>query len=89
MNPLPPRLEWAASFGRRVHRRRTELGLTLSELGAAVGSHRQSVWRWEHGEQLPDAYDLLRLARALRCTVWRLTDAPLPPLLIKPSNQAE
>lgn len=65
MNPLPPRDAWAAAFGARVHRRRKELGLTLSELGGAVGSHRQSVWRWEHGEQLPDAYDVAAIARAL------------------------
>lgn len=80
MRPPIPREVWAANFGRRVAARRRHLGLTLSDVGEKVGCHRQSVWRWEHGEQLPDAYDLLRLARALRCTVWRLTDAPLPPV---------
>lgn len=72
MTAMPPRPEWAAAFGRRVHLRRTELGLTLSELGAAVGSHRQSVWRWEHGEQLPDAYDVAAIARALSVEPSRL-----------------
>ncbi len=79
MQDMPPRPEWAVAFGSRVHRRRKELGLTLSELGTAVGSHRQSVWRWEHGEQLPDAYDLAAIARALRCSVWRLIDGPVAP----------
>jgi transcriptional regulator with XRE-family HTH domain len=74
MTVLPPRPEWAAAFGARVHKRRKELGLTLSDLGAAVGSHRQSVWRWEHGEQLPDAYDVAAIAKALRIQPSRLLD---------------
>lgn len=77
MTPLPPRPEWAAAFGRRVHQRRKDLGLTLIALGAAVGAHKQSVWRWEQGQQLPDAYDLAALAKALRCSVWRLIDGPV------------
>jgi transcriptional regulator with XRE-family HTH domain len=81
MKPLPPRDDWATAFGRRVAARRRQLGYSLSELGERVGSHRQSVWRWEHGEQLPDAYDLFALSKALRCTVWRLTEAPLPPVV--------
>jgi len=69
------RSEWAAAFGQLIAARRTARGLTLSELGSMLGSHRQTVWRWEHGEQLPDAYDLCRIAEALGCSVKSLLPA--------------
>jgi len=56
---------WAAAFGSLIAARRTARGLTLAELGSMLGSHRQTVWRWEHGEQLPDAYDLRCSVRSL------------------------
>lgn len=66
---MTDRPTFAIQFGALVHARRKKRQLTLAALGALVGVHEQSVWRWEHGEQLPDAYDLARLARALGCSV--------------------
>lgn len=75
---MTDRPTWAAAFGALIAARRTVRGLTLAELGSMLGSHRQTVWRWEHGEQLPDAYDLCRIAEALGCSVRSL----LPPLRV-------
>lgn len=66
---MTDRPSFALQFGSLVHSRRKKRQLTLAELAALVGVHEQSVWRWEHGEQLPDAYDLSRLAAALGCAV--------------------
>ena len=66
---MTDRPTFAQQFGALVHARRKKRQLTLAALAALVGVHMQSVWRWEHGEQLPDAYDLSRLADALGCAV--------------------
>ena len=66
---MTDRPTWAAAFGQLIAARRTARGLTLDGLGKLLGSHRQTVWRWEHGEQLPDASDLCRFAEALGCSV--------------------
>ena len=68
-SPPLSRPDWALLFGARLRARRKELGKTLSEIADKMPCHKQSVWRWEHGEQLPDAYDLARLADALGCAV--------------------
>lgn len=66
---MTDRPTFALQFGALVATRRQQRGHTLVELGALIGVHKQTVWRWEAGDQLPDAYDLARLARALGCSV--------------------
>ncbi len=53
-------------------KRRTELGLTQSELGERVGVSRQTLSAIEAGRQVPSTQLSLQLARALACTVEEL-----------------
>lgn len=48
------------------HAIRLAAGLTLAEVGDALGVTRQSVWRWEHGLGEPRGEIRLAYARALR-----------------------
>lgn len=66
---MTDRPTFAQQFGALVHSRRKKRQLTLAALGALVGVHKQTIWRWEAGNQLPDAYDLAHLARAIGCSV--------------------
>lgn len=47
--------QWVAAervlTGKRLHQLRTKRGLTLAQVGDAVGVKRNTVSRWEHGER--------------------------------------
>lgn len=50
--------------GDDILRRRTALGLTQTELGAAVGVHQITIHRWEVGKAEPSGLALRALAAA-------------------------
>jgi transcriptional regulator with XRE-family HTH domain len=54
-----------AEFGRRVRRRRGELGLTLEQLAERAGMHWTYVGSVERGERNISLVNIVRLARAL------------------------
>lgn len=45
---------------------RLRAGLTLREVGDAVGVLPSTVWRWEHGERTPRGKDLAAYVTILR-----------------------
>lgn len=49
--------------------RRKAAGMTLEELGAAVGCSGAAVGMWERDEAQPSADRLPRIAKALGCTI--------------------
>ncbi|WP_033309932.1 pyridoxamine 5'-phosphate oxidase family protein [Streptomyces iakyrus] len=72
----------AGDLGRRIAQRRTELGLTREETAARAGMASAYLQYLEERPPAdPGAGTLLRLAGALRTTVWHLTggDVELPP----------
>jgi transcriptional regulator with XRE-family HTH domain len=54
-----------AEFGRRVRRRRHELGWTLEELAEEAGMHWTYIGSVERGERNLSLINIVRLARAL------------------------
>ena len=60
------------TFGARLLKRRLELGLTREAVAGAAKTTHQSIWRWEKDLKSPDANTIVRLAKALKCTVGSL-----------------
>lgn len=56
-----PRVE----FGKRVRRKRTDLGWTLEELAEEAGMHWTYIGSIERGERNLSLINIVRLARAL------------------------
>lgn len=66
--------------GSKIHHRRTELGLTLEEVGRAVGVDKSTVQRWERGMIRNMGNDkIAALAKVLQ----------LDPVELVPGNQDE
>lgn len=61
----PPLLGAQQTFGRRVRARRTELGLTLEELGEVSGLHWTYLSQIELGKRNISFGTIVRLAAAL------------------------
>jgi transcriptional regulator with XRE-family HTH domain len=61
------------SLGKRVQKRREELGLSQAELGERINKDKSRISRLENDQWIPDKDALLRLALALECTVAYLT----------------
>lgn len=60
------RADLTASFGELLMAFRTRRRLTQATLAAALGTHRNTIGRWERGEMLPDSKGVvLELARHL------------------------
>lgn len=54
LEPVPvPLLVSEEAFGVRLHRLRKERGLTLSQIGDALGVSKPTVWAWENGRAHP------------------------------------
>ena len=52
-------------IAQRIVELREEKGWTQGELAKKVGVHFRSVGRWERGEALPGAEDVMKLAKVL------------------------
>lgn len=57
--------EFASLLGHGLTAARRAAGLTQQDLAAALGVHKQTVYRWEAGEQIPDVWHWSLLLRAL------------------------
>lgn len=53
---LVTREEWLVQLGQALAAARKAAGLTQGQLAERVGVHRQTVYRWEQGEQAPDVW---------------------------------
>ena len=69
-----------STTGDRIRMFRVVQGFTQEELAKRLGWSQSKVCRYEHGDGVPDAEELPKLARALRCQVTDLVpevaDAP-------------
>ena len=55
-------------MGKRIRAKRTELGLTMAELGKMVGVQSSAVNKWEHGDvKYIERARIADLAAALKC----------------------
>lgn len=56
-------------FGKRLKKIREEKGLTHAELGAAVGSTKSHMWKYENKDVDPGLKMMIRLANFLGVTL--------------------
>ena len=67
------------SVGLRISEARKESGLTQQAFGRKVGSAARTVQTWEHGQRIPRAETMERIALLTGRPVWWFyteTDAP-------------
>jgi transcriptional regulator with XRE-family HTH domain len=62
---MPSKDDELAELGRRVRKRRKELGLTQEKLAEKAGMHRTYISKIENGRQNIASRNLMRLAAAL------------------------
>lgn len=67
-------------FGARLHRLRTERGLSLADIAGRLGVSKPTVWAWEHGKARPVDRRLAALAEALGVTPGGLEPAASGPV---------
>ncbi len=58
---------------------RQRRGLTQDQVSAALGTTKNTVWRWENGLRSPDLEMLRRLSKVLGCTIDELVGNPTTP----------
>lgn len=75
-------------FGERIHRLRTERGLSLADIADRLGVSKPTVWAWEHGKSRPVERRLPDLAKALGVTPGGLEPAASgPPEILERSRR--
>lgn len=52
----------------RLRSLREEKGYTQEEFSELLGTTRLQIWRWENEKSIPDAEEIVRLARILNVT---------------------
>jgi len=83
-----PALAADEGFGVRLHRLRTERGMSLADIAARLGVSKPTVWAWEHGKSRPVEKRLAGLAEALGVTPGGLQPAPSgPPEVLERSRR--
>ena len=58
-----------------IARLRIARGLTQTQLAELIGCHQQSINKWETGKCAPGMQSLIKLARALGCSIDDLIDS--------------
>lgn len=66
------------TMGARIRTRREELGLSQRELAEQAGLQLQTIWRYEHDEQVPKVDAIDRIATALRVTTDHVIRGDVP-----------
>lgn len=62
--------EWREEFGRRITKLKYRAGeMNQKELAKASGISKDAISRYINGTRTPSAYNLVRLANALHCSI--------------------
>ena len=69
-----PEEAWRQEFGIKLTRKMAQAGLDQNQLAELTGISKCSLSKSMNGKTSPSSYSLLRLARALNCTVSELTE---------------
>lgn len=80
------------TLGRRVLRRRKDIGMTQRDLGKALGISHATISLWESDNTAPSGKNLHALAKILQCTpTWILfgdeDQTPSEPVPVEMQNQ--
>lgn len=65
--------EWAKEFSARLQNKFVESGLTLDELSIKSNISRRTLSRYLYGLTYPSHYNVLRLSKALGCSIHELS----------------
>lgn len=65
-------IEFNEQLGRRIRKRRKEVGLTMEDVSIKIGTTRNRVSSLELGRETPTLEKLYRVADALDCTIHHL-----------------
>ncbi|MGM9942185.1 MAG: helix-turn-helix domain-containing protein [Bulleidia sp.] len=57
------------TIGERIQKKRKEAGMSQEELGAKLKVSRQSVYKWENGQSLPELNNLIAMAELFHVRV--------------------
>lgn len=52
---------YAQELGEWIRSSRVELGLSLDEFAAEMDVHRNTIWRWESGNSMPNPFRLRQI----------------------------
>lgn len=66
--------EWNAEFGRRLRAKLSRAMMSQKDLGEVTGISQSTISRFISGRGSPNAYQVGRLAAALKCSVAELVD---------------
>lgn len=77
------------SLSTKIRRLRNERNISQEELGGLVGVSMHTVFRWEKGERVPDANELVKLAKSLGTSVAYLTGEDNSAEMTSPSEASE
>lgn len=64
-----PRTDPRPTNDSRLARLRIARGLTQAQLAKLVGCYGKDISRWERGERSPGMESLIKLSKALNCTL--------------------
>lgn len=56
-------------FAKRLRELRLEAKLSARQVGAGIGVAHSTIIRWEHGSRVPDALDLIALAKFFNVSI--------------------
>lgn len=56
-------------FAKRLRELRLEAGLSTRQVGAGIGVAHSTIIRWEQGSRVPDALDLISLAKFFNVSI--------------------
>ena len=59
-------------LGKRIEKYREMRGLSRNDMADLMNVTRQTIFRWEHGERIPDVLTFVRLARILGVEIGEL-----------------
>lgn len=56
-------------FAKRLRELRLDAGLSARQVGAGIGVAHSTIIRWENGIRVPDALDLIALAKFFNVSI--------------------
>ena len=65
---------WCKEFGRRLHKKVTERGITYKELSELTNISAVTLSKYAQGKAVPSAYKIKQIANVLECSQSELID---------------
>ena len=66
--------EWEIKFSNNLKRKLRNIGMTQDLLAFETGISVVTINKYTNGKSIPNAYNLRKIANALKCSLYELTD---------------